>query len=284
MVKPQKSKAKLTTCPFCGASVDQGSNFCSSCGTILKIPDATRGRCPQCGAQVSEFQTVCFVCNRPLEESTAPPTAAPDGEKDSRPSPLSIIDRLRPALLPIGIGVFVVFFLIIIWLAPSEHGQQQAKPPVPVVEKETGLSAKVPSPPPLPSPPPRVDILEPVAPVKPEQKIEAFLNNFRSTQLQKDLKKYLAFYAPNFPDLKNKKETISKFWADYDYVNLGFKILEIKPVSENTFFVKVSWDAGIKNHKNGTIYKLKNAYNLTLKFEANKLLIIKVKPGESTPG
>lgn len=117
----------------------------------------------------------------------------------------------------------------------------------------------------------------------PEQKVEVFLNNFRSAQLQKDLERYLAFYSPNFPDLQNKKETMSKIWATYDYINLNYKILEIKPISENTLFVKVSWDAGIKNQKNGTIKKLTKTYDITLKFEANKMLIIDVKSIESTP-
>jgi hypothetical protein len=275
MVEPQAFKEKLPTCPFCGASVDHESNFCSTCGTILKVPDSTRDHCPQCGAQVSESQSVCFVCNWPLEEGMAPTVAAPAGDKGRRPSPLSKIYRFRAVFFAVGIGVLVVFSLILFWLAQSKHGQQQTKPAMPMLEKETGLSATMPSP---------LPILEAKAPYKPEQKVEEFLNNFRSTQLQKELERYLAFYSPNFPDLQNKRETMSKFWANYDYIKLDYKILEIKPISENTLFVKVSWDARIKNKKNGTINKLTNAYNLTLKFEENNLLIIKVKSIESTPG
>ena len=116
-----------------------------------------------------------------------------------------------------------------------------------------------------------------------EEKVEEFLNNFRSAQLQKDLERYVAFYSPNFPDLQNKKETISQIWATYDYTNLSYKILEIKPISKNTLSVKVSWDAGIKNQKNGTIKKLTKIYNITLKFDGNNLLINNVKSIESTP-
>lgn len=279
MVKPQKPKEEpvtfLSTCPFCDAPVDHESNFCSTCGTILKVPDPTHDYCPKCGTQVSGSQSVCFFCNWPLEEGMAPPVATREGDKGSRSSLLSKIYRFRASLFPVGLlGVLAVFFLILFWFAQSKHGQQQNKSPLPVSEKETGLSATMPSPSP---------VLQPVAPYMPEQKVEVFLNNFRSAQLQKDLERYLAFYSPNFPDLQNKKETMSKIWATYDYINLNYKILEIKPISENTLFVKVSWDAGIKNQKNGTIKKLTKTYDITLKFEANKMLIIDVKSIESTP-
>lgn len=281
MVKPQEYKEEpvtlLSTCPFCDASVDHESNFCSSCGTILKVPDPARDHCPQCGTQVNESQSVCFFCNRPLDERITPTVTAPVGDRGSRSSLLSKIYRFKAAFISAGLlGVLAVFFLIIFWLAQPKHGQKQNESPLPGPKEETGLSATMPTPTPSP-------VLEPVAPYMSEEKVEEFLNNFRSAQLQKDLERYVAFYSPNFPDLQNKKETISQIWATYDYTNLSYKILEIKPISKNTLSVKVSWDAGIKNQKNGTIKKLTKIYNITLKFDGNNLLINNVKSIESTP-
>lgn len=46
-------------CPNCGKEIQDGSQFCSSCGSKIVLP---RSHCPNCGADIHENTEICLSC------------------------------------------------------------------------------------------------------------------------------------------------------------------------------------------------------------------------------
>ena len=46
-------------CSNCGKEIQDGSQFCSSCGSKIVLP---RSHCPNCGADIHENTEICLSC------------------------------------------------------------------------------------------------------------------------------------------------------------------------------------------------------------------------------
>lgn len=59
----------VSECPNCGAEVETGVLFCSSCGTEMPKPSVVMQEgiyCPECGAVVPVDSKFCTSCGKPL--------------------------------------------------------------------------------------------------------------------------------------------------------------------------------------------------------------------------
>jgi len=64
----------MKNCNYCGAPLDDDSQFCSNCGKEVEPQGKT---CPQCGAKIEDDAAFCSKCGMRLETQTEPPAATP---------------------------------------------------------------------------------------------------------------------------------------------------------------------------------------------------------------
>jgi len=64
----------MKTCNYCGAPIDNDSQFCTNCG---KKVDSQGKTCPQCGAEIEDDAAFCSKCGMRLDAQTEPPAATP---------------------------------------------------------------------------------------------------------------------------------------------------------------------------------------------------------------
>ena len=64
----------MKNCNYCGAPLDDDSQFCSNCGKEVEPQGKT---CPQCGAEIVDDAAFCSKCGMRLETQTEPPAATP---------------------------------------------------------------------------------------------------------------------------------------------------------------------------------------------------------------
>ena len=68
----------METCRVCGASLREGAQFCSSCGTAVQAALF----CRQCGTELMAGDKFCFACGTPVQ---AAEPAAPEKRRPGRP-------------------------------------------------------------------------------------------------------------------------------------------------------------------------------------------------------
>ena len=99
----------------------------------------------------------------------------------------------------------------------------------------------------LPAPPPsavRVPA-ESTAPL--ESQLAQVLAGIREANQKKDLSQLLSHYSPNFPQLQQRVQSISKNWKIYDYPIMDFKITEVKLLTNKTAQARVTWNVEAQN-------------------------------------
>lgn len=64
----------MKKCIFCGAPLDDDSQFCTNCG---KKVEPQGKMCPQCGAEIEDDAAFCSKCGMRLDVQTEPPATTP---------------------------------------------------------------------------------------------------------------------------------------------------------------------------------------------------------------
>ena len=64
----------MNNCRYCGAPLDDDSQFCTNCGKKIEPQGKT---CPQCGAEIEDDAAFCSKCGMRLDAQTEPPAATP---------------------------------------------------------------------------------------------------------------------------------------------------------------------------------------------------------------
>lgn len=91
-----------------------------------------------------------------------------------------------------------------------------------------------------------------------ESQLAQVLAGIREANQKKDLSQLLSHYSPNFPQLQQRVQYISKTWKIYDYPKMDFKITEVRLLANKTAQARVTWDVEAQNIstlKNKTIVK-----------------------------
>lgn len=118
------------------------------------------------------------------------------------------------------------------------------------------------------------------SPASLESQLAQVLAGIREANQKKDLSQLLSHYSPNFPQLQQRVQSISKNWKIYDYPIMDFKITEVRLLPNKTAQARVTWHVETKNIstlKNKTVVK---TYLIRFGRESNQWRIISLQPGE----
>jgi hypothetical protein len=178
------------------------------------------------------------------------------------------------------LGAGVVLIGLVAWFfmqgtpssPPSFTGGKSAEVQVPLRQTQPGQDLPVPSPATAEAPSESTATLE--------NQLAQVLAEIREANQKKDLSQLLSHYSPNFPQLQQRVQQISKAWKIYDYPKMDFKITEIKLLANKTAQARVTWNVETQNIttlKNKTIVK---AYVIKFGKESSQWRIISLQPEE----
>jgi len=73
------------------------------------------------------------------------------------------------------------------------------------------------------------------------------LAEIKEANQKKDLPLLLSHYSPNFPQLQQRVQNISKTWKIYDYPKMDFEITEVRLLAGKTAEARVTWKVEARN-------------------------------------
>ena len=178
------------------------------------------------------------------------------------------------------LGAVVVLIGLVTWFfmkgtpssPPSLTGGKAAEVQVPHRQTQPGKD--------LPVPPPAAAEVPAESTATLESQLAQVLAGIREANQKKDLSQLLSHYSPNFPQLQQRVQQISKAWKIYDYPKMDFKITEIKLLANKTAQARVTWNVETQNIttlKNKTIVK---TYVIKFGKESSQWRIISLQPEE----
>jgi ketosteroid isomerase-like protein len=92
--------------------------------------------------------------------------------------------------------------------------------------------------------------------------LEEVLAGIREANLKQDLTQLLNFYAPDFLHLKEKAQSISKSWQAYDYLDMEFRVEEVKSLEPDRASARITWNIKTRNRKTGSLKNVTKAYRV----------------------
>jgi hypothetical protein len=270
----------MNECPACGASSKEQYSFCRSCGAALKLPETERVFRTECGTRVKASQGVCHSCRQPLSPEGleySPPAAA--GHRVAVNA-----RRARSWVIALLGGSVLAVLLVAWWLFLSKTPPRfSVVPPIPLESElksstiESQPTTAQPSPVPANSGQvsPKQESLPTNEVLKKE--LEELLQNMRAAQLKKDIDQYLNYYATNFPALDKKRQITVKNWELYDYLDLEYKIDEVKLLITGNASALVTWNIKYRNKGSEEIKYIIQKFNILLSNESGKWRISKLE-------
>jgi hypothetical protein len=91
-----------------------------------------------------------------------------------------------------------------------------------------------------------------------ESQLTQLLAGVKEANQKKDLHQLLRHYSPNFPNLRQRVQHISKAWKFYDYPKMDFEITQVNLLTDQIAVARVTWDIeahNISTQKNKTFSK-----------------------------
>jgi hypothetical protein len=170
--------------------------------------------------------------------------------------------------------LFIAYFLV---LHNSSPTGSVATPASPLREKAAPSSGIMVSPQPPPGPP----VIKTI-PIGERDVVTGILEQVREAQLKKNIDLFLQAYAPSFPNLDKKKESILKTWEKYDYLDMHFNIKNVRKPDANTIVAKVVWDITLEDISSKKRSTLVRDYVVHLSQVSGKWLIQELIQGEQT--
>jgi hypothetical protein len=153
------------------------------------------------------------------------------------------------------IGVGVVLIGVLAWFFVTEPpwsatpNNVATAPPVQAPLAQAPPAGDKPASPPVASQPP----VDPALELK--SQLSQLLAGIKSANQKKDLPQLISYYSPNFPQLQQRTQQISKNWKSYDYPKMDFAITEVRLLADQTAVARVTWE--VEAHHTGTL-KYKN--------------------------
>jgi hypothetical protein len=117
-------------------------------------------------------------------------------------------------------------------------------------------------------------------PIPEWEEVKGILEQVREAQLKKNIGQFLQAYAPTFPHLDKKKESILKTWQRFDYLDMRFAIENIQKPDTNTIIAKVAWDITLEDLSSKKKSILKRDYTVTFSRVSGKWLFQDLIQGE----
>ncbi|HUV24757.1 MAG TPA: zinc ribbon domain-containing protein [Methanomassiliicoccales archaeon] len=101
----------MAYCPKCGESLDEGWEYCSSCGHQLPL------KCPHCQAELSPGSRFCSKCRNPVSTPDSFETSPPlETYQESKRDDMWILLILGVIFIIVGLIVGICFFVGIIMI------------------------------------------------------------------------------------------------------------------------------------------------------------------------
>ena len=156
----------------------------------------------------------------------------------------------------LGIGVVLIGSLVWFFVRgtasspPSITGEKAAEVPSPPVGAQPAKS--------LPAGPAVTSQTQVDSPAVLESELAQVLAGIKEANQKKDLSQLLSYYSPNFPQLQQRVQNISKTWKIYDYPKMDFEITEVRLLDGKTAQGRVTWKVEAQNistRKNENISK-----------------------------
>jgi hypothetical protein len=145
----------------------------------------------------------------------------------------------------IGVGLVLVgffgWFLITVTLFSSDSQKGETPRQMPAPQPQPLLGA-------TPTPEPPVASKGPVdAAAALQSQLAQVLTGIKEANQKKDLPQLLSHYSPNFPQLQQKAQNISKNWKTYDYLEMNFHLKEVRLLADQTAVARVTWNVETRN-------------------------------------
>jgi hypothetical protein len=178
------------------------------------------------------------------------------------------------------LGTGVVLIGLIVWFfmkgtPPSPPSLTGGKPAEVQVQNRETQPVKG-----LPAAPPTAAKVPTESTVTLESQLAQVLAGIREANQKKDLSLLLSHYSPNFPQLQQRVQYISKTWKIYDYPMMDFKMTEVRLLTNQTAQARVTWNVraqDLTTRKNKTILK---TYVIRFGRESNQWRVKSLQPGE----
>jgi hypothetical protein len=103
-----------------------------------------------------------------------------------------------------------------------------------------------------------------------KSQLEQVLAGLKEANQKKDLSQLLSYYSPNFPQLTQRAQAISKTWKVYDYSRIEFEIQGIEVKNATTAFARVAWNATAQNIETKQVKIISKTYRVTFVCEAGQ--------------
>lgn len=132
-----------------------------------------------------------------------------------------------------------------------------------------------------PAGPPAPQATKPI-PIPEWEEVNGILEQVRKAQIKKNIAQFLQAYAPTFPHLDQKKESILKTWQKFDYLDMHFAIQNIQKPDAKTIIAKVAWDITLEDVSSKKKSTMKRDYTVYFSYISGKWLIQNLIPAEKT--
>jgi ketosteroid isomerase-like protein len=110
--------------------------------------------------------------------------------------------------------------------------------------------------------------------------LEEVLANLREANLKKDLTRFLNVYSPAFPQREKKGQDISKVWDAYDYLAMGFRIDEVKPLGVDRAYARVTWNIKTQDRNTKKLKDVTRTYQVWFAKESDQWRIRALDKGK----
>jgi hypothetical protein len=101
------------------------------------------------------------------------------------------------------------------------------------------------------------------------------LNQLREAQLKKDIQLFVGAYAPNFPDLAQRRDLMLSIWQKYDYIDSQFQLSDITIKNNTLILGKVTWVIKARDRQNNAMKIFTKSYQVYFSKDSGKWLILK---------
>jgi hypothetical protein len=199
-----------------------------------------------------------------------------DHGKSSQVQPRRKHIWIRGFVIAVGVVLvgFFAWFLITVTLFSSDSQKGETPPPVPAPQAPPLPGA-------TPSPEPPVASKAPVdAAVELQRQLAQVLTGIKEANQKKDLPQLLSHYSPNFPQLQQKTQNISKTWKTYDYVKMDFNLKEVRLLADQTAVARVTWNVETRNISTRRSKSVAKTYLIRFARESGQWRIRALDPAE----
>ncbi len=93
-----------------------------------------------------------------------------------------------------------------------------------------------------------------------QKQLEQVLAGIKEANQKKDLSQLLSYYSPNFPQLPQRAQSISKDWKVYNYPRMEFQIKDLRLINDHTAEVRVTWNVEVQNISTRKMRNLTKTY------------------------